>query len=198
MNELRPMSLRDRNRLRTRNELLDAVLNLFAEGGLSACSVDAAAKFVGASKTTAYSYFPGGVDEMFRDLYRQITQRVVAEASDLRSRQDRPEARIFALASALLTICAEPKIGKFYMMLTPSLSPMLEPVVGEGSGQFREMIESDLIAVGKPDHLAAGFAILITGALRESAIVVAKDPGQTQALLTAIGKMIKSLIGHGA
>lgn len=194
MTEARPLSLRDKNRLRTRQELLDAVLDLFAEGGLSACSVEAAAKLAGASKTTAYSYFPSGLDEMLRDLYRLIGQRVLAQASQLRNSQKRPEERIFALAKVLLDVCSEPKIGRFYMLLSPALSPLLEPVVGEASAKFREMITSDLIVAGKPRIIAAHYAILVNGALRESATVVAKDSSCRGSLVDAIHDLIRALM----
>ncbi|CAN7303000.1 TetR/AcrR family transcriptional regulator [Rhizobium sp. LjRoot30] len=194
MTELRPLSLRDRNRLRTRQELLDAVLDLFAEGGLSVCSVEAAAKRAGASKTTAYSYFPDGLNEMLRDIYRLIAQRVLEQATRLRDAEERPEARIFALAQALLDVCSEPKVGRFYMMLSPALSPLLEPVVGEASTKFREMISSDLTIAGKVPAQAANYAVLVSGALRESATAVAKDPNRKEPILDAIRDLIYAIM----
>ncbi|UVK48096.1 TetR/AcrR family transcriptional regulator (plasmid) [Mesorhizobium sp. AR07] len=194
MTELRPLSLRHKNRLRTRQELLDAVLDLFAEGGLSVCSVEAAAKRAGASKTTAYSYFPEGLDEMLRDIYRLIAQRVLEQATRRRNAEERPEARIFALAQALLVISSEPKVGRFYMMLSPALSPLLEPVVGEASARFKEMITSDLITAGKAPVQAANYAVLISGSLRESATAVAKDPSRQEPLAEAIHDLIDAIM----
>lgn len=194
MTEVRPLSLRDRNRLRTRQELLDGVLDLFAEGGLSACSVEAAAKRAGASKTTAYSYFPDGLDEMLRDIYRLIAQRVLEQATRRRNAEERPEARIFALAQALLDICSEPKVGHFYMLLSPALSPLLEPVVGEASARFKEMITSDLTTAGKAPAQAANYAVLISGALRESATAVARDPSRQEPLADAIRDLINAIM----
>lgn len=194
MTELRPLSLRDRNWLRTRQELLDAVLDLFAEGGLKVCSVEAAAKRAGASKTTAYSYFPDGLDEMLRDIYRLIAQRVLEQATRQRNAEERPEARIFALARALLEVCSEPKVGRFYMMLSPALSPLLEPVVGEASTRFKEMITGDLITAGQAPTQAANYAILISGALRELATAVAKNPSCQEPLANAIHDLIDAIL----
>jgi AcrR family transcriptional regulator len=191
---VRPLNLRDKNRLRTRQDLLDAVLDLFAEGGLNACSMEAAARLAGASKTTAYSYFPGGVDEVLRDLYRSIGQRVLAQGIKARSAQHRPEERILSLADVLLEVCAEPRVGRFYMMLSPALSPLLEPVVGQASSKFREMICSDLMAAGKPEISAAHCAVLISGAMREAATTVAKDPTLRNPLLSAMKSLISALM----
>ncbi|MDP9655307.1 UNVERIFIED_ORG: AcrR family transcriptional regulator [Pseudomonas putida] len=194
MKEALPLSLRDRNRLRTRQELLNAVLDLFAEGGVAACSVDAVAKRLGASKTTVYSYFPGGLDEMLRDIYRMISQRVLTQGIELREAQSRTEDRIYALAKSLLDVCAEPKIGFFYMLLSPALNALLEPVVGEASSQFRKMITCDLITLGQSESRAAYYSILITGSLREAAITVARDATQRDPLLEAIALMTRALI----
>lgn len=194
MKEQATVQLRDRNRLRTRQELLDTALGLFEAGGLAACSVDAVAKQAGASKTTAYTYFPGGIDEMLRDQYRIIGERVRARGEQMRNAAATSEDRIVALMAALLEICAEPKIGRFYMMLTPALSPLLEPVVGETSGHFRKMIADDLHRKLAPGVSPLACATLIVGAGREAAIAVARDPGQREALLTALRMMVRAIL----
>ncbi|WP_158280201.1 TetR/AcrR family transcriptional regulator [Azospirillum sp. TSH100] len=193
----RPISLRERNRLRNRQELLNALLDLFADGGLSACSVEAAARQAGASKTTAYSYFPGGLDEMLRDLYRSIGERVLERGLGLRAGAPDAEARILALAQALLDICAEPRVGRFYMMLSPALSPLLEPVIGETSGRFTAMIAEDLSGLGWPPDLAGAAAILVNGSLREAATTVARDPTQRAPLLAAFTAILRAALPAG-
>jgi AcrR family transcriptional regulator len=194
MKEKAPVRLRDRNRLRTRQELLDTALDLFGVGGLAACSVDAVAKQAGTSKTTAYTYFPGGIDEMLRDQYRIIGKRVRLRGEQMRNDSTTVEDRIVALIAALLDICAEPKVGRFYMMLTPVLSPLLEPVVGETSGHFRKMIVDDLQRKLAPGVSAQACATLIVGAGREAAVAVAQDPGQREALLNALRVTIRAML----
>ncbi|WP_247282764.1 MULTISPECIES: TetR/AcrR family transcriptional regulator [unclassified Bradyrhizobium] len=198
MKEQAPVRLRDRNRLRTRQELLDTALDLFEAGGLATCSVDAVAKKAGASKTTAYTYFPGGIDEMLRDQYHIISDRVRVRGEQMRNTAITAEDRIIALMAALLDVCAEPKVGRFYMMLTPALSPLLEPVVGETSGRFRKMIADDLH--GKLPHGVSPLvcATLIVGAGREAAIAVAREPGQREGLLTALRMMVRAMLSAKA
>ena len=193
----RPVSLRERNRLRNRQELLSALLDLFAGGGLSACSVEAAARQAGASKTTAYSYFPGGLDEMLRDLYRDIGERVLERGLELRAGATGAEGRILALGQALLDICAEPRVGRFYMMLSPALSPLLEPVVGETSGRFTAMIAEDLAGQGWAPDLAGAGAILINDSLREAATAVAREPAQRAPLLAAFTIILRAALSAG-
>jgi AcrR family transcriptional regulator len=194
----RPISLRERNRLRNRQELLNALLDLFAGGGLSACSVEAAARQAGASKTTAYSYFPGGLDEMLRDLYRSIGERVLERGLELRAGAADAEGRILALGRALLDICAEPRVGRFYMMLSPALSPLLEPVIGETSGRFTAMIAEDLAGLGWTPDLAGAGAILVNGSLREAATAVAREPARRAPLLAAFTMILRAALSAGA
>jgi AcrR family transcriptional regulator len=193
-----PVRLRDRNRLRTRQELLDTALDLFQAGGLAACSVDAVARQAGTSKTTAYTYFPGGIDEMLRDQYRIIGERVRLRGVQLRNAGTTAEDRIVALATALLDICAEPRVGRFYMMLTPALSPLLEPVVGETSAQFRKMIVDELQRKLPSDVQPLAAATLIMGAVSEAATAVARDPGQRESLLTALRMTIRAMLAAKA
>lgn len=193
MTQSKPMSLREKNRLRSRQELLDSVLTLFDEGDLAACSVEAVAKLVGASKTTVYSYFPGGIDEMLRDVYRLISQRVIALGTQLRDAETETGARILAPARALFSICAEPKVGRFYMLLTPALSPLLQPVVGVASGTFKEMFADDLAASGHDRQSASLYAVVINGAIRECAVSVAKCPEQRPDLEKTLAKVIAGI-----
>lgn len=194
MKQKEPVRLRDRNRLRTRQELLDTALDLFETGGLAACSVDAVAKQAGTSKTTAYTYFPGGIDEMLRDQYRIIGERVRLRGEQARNASATVEDRITTLMGALLDICAEPKVGRFYMMLTPGLNPLLGPVVGETSAHFRRMIADDLERKLAPGVSPIACATLIVGAGREAAIAVARDPGQRESLLTALRMTVRALL----
>jgi AcrR family transcriptional regulator len=198
MKEKTPVRLRDRNRLRTRDELLSAALELFELGGLAACSVEAVAKQAGTSKTTAYTYFPGGIDEMLRDQYRAIGTRVRARADQLRGTAHTGEGRTLALAAALFDVCAEPKVGRFYMMLSPTLSPLLEPVVGQTSSYFRKLIADDLhrkVAASVSPQICA---TLIVGAINEAAISVARDPVQREPLLGALREMIRAILSAKA
>ncbi|WP_129267572.1 helix-turn-helix domain-containing protein [Bradyrhizobium betae] len=101
MKEKAPVRLRGRNRLRTRQELLHTALDLFEARGLAACSVDAVARQAGASKTTAYTYFPGGIDDILRDQYCIIGERVRLRGEQMRNSSTTAEDRIVALMGGI-------------------------------------------------------------------------------------------------
>ena len=60
--------------MRTRQELLDAALEVFAESGYGSASVERIAARAGVSKATLYTYFPHGRDELYRELYEGSTE----------------------------------------------------------------------------------------------------------------------------
>ncbi|WP_299134343.1 TetR/AcrR family transcriptional regulator [uncultured Amaricoccus sp.] len=190
-------SLRERNRLRTRTEILGIVLELVDEDGLAACTVEEIARRVGASKTTVYAHFGDGLDEMLRELYLSISQRVVAEASARRARVADPVDRIVALAEVLFEICAEPRVGRFYMMLSPAISPTLETVVGRATSAFRDFIRADIVTLGHEPAAAGRLALALTGSIRECAVAVACGSAEAPALLGVIRSIAAAVLAPG-
>lgn len=190
------LSLRERNKIRTRNDLLSGILDLFAEGGLAACSVEAAAGLAGTSKSTAYSYFPDGIDGMFRELYHQIAQDVMDRGKALRDAEKLPADRIAGLVKGLLTVCSDPRIGGFYMMLSPALSPLLAPAFGGASRAYRKMVQEDLEVAGLDPEEADLRALFIIGALRETGRQVALAPEMLETLSAALTRFISLTISR--
>ena len=62
-------SLRERNKIRMRAELLDVVLDLFVAEIPAALNIENIARQAGCSKATVYVYFPGGLNEMLCAIY---------------------------------------------------------------------------------------------------------------------------------
>ena len=112
LGEARP-SLRERNRLRTRRELLDAALKVFAEKGFAGSAVEAIAAEAGASKVTLYAYFPSGRDDLFRELYEEINTELLDRATAAHAHASGLVDRVVALARPLLEIGARPLVGPF-------------------------------------------------------------------------------------
>lgn len=188
------LTLRMRNKIRLRQDLLEAILDLFYESGFSACTVDNVAQYAGCAKATVYVYFPGGRDEMLCTLYEQVSDELSSLAKSLWETAKTSQDRIIAISEALLTLSARPRTGKFYAQLNPVLVPVLEPVAGKGSQLYTKMLSKELSQVLKQhaDVLAA----LLVGSLREAAIKVAENPGRKEEMLNGITTIVESLFTH--
>ncbi len=68
--------------LRTRQRILDAALQAFAEGGFHGCSVERIAKLARCSRVSLYQYFENK-DDVFRALAGQVARQVSASTEAL-------------------------------------------------------------------------------------------------------------------
>src|SRR2546429_4950769 len=81
-------SLRQRQKARTRQELLEAALDTFSRVGFGLATVEAIAGRAGASKGTVYAHFPDGREGLFRELYEDLSNRTVERAQQLHQEAD--------------------------------------------------------------------------------------------------------------
>ncbi len=195
------MSLRERNKRRTREEILIAALATFNEVGFTKCSAEKVLQHAGISRGTLYGYFPGGVEEIFREIYVELSEEVIAIGSDLRERESDPQKRILGLATALFDLCSSPEKGRFYSHIRPSLTVILEPVLGGASETFGRFIAEDLsnCLAGKNKQGTASIqalTVLITGAMREASIKVSENPSTKQRYLKAIKNLTAALLAN--
>lgn len=186
------LSLRERNKIRFRAELLEAVLDLFLDDDPNSLNIEAIARRTGCSKATVYVYFPNGLNEMLCAIYEEISDEVNAEAKRLHDKATSTHGRIMAMAQALLDVSIEPRRGKFYAQLNPSLSPALQPVLGRASHRYGEIIASDL--AHEIGEYTRAHATLLVGALREASVKVARSPERKDELIAAFSVLVKGLI----
>lgn len=194
----RPLSLRERNRLRTRQEMLDAALEVFAESGYGSATVETIAARAGASKVTLYAYFPQGREELFRELYEQINNELIETATEIYATDRRFNVRIVALTEALMSIAERPSIGRFYSIDDPALDTALNPVRGHASRFIADLIASDLAAAQELQLLRtsaspAGIAELLVGAMRNALSEVAKGEIASAEILQAMEALVGGL-----
>ncbi|MCM2293943.1 TetR/AcrR family transcriptional regulator [Allorhizobium sp. BGMRC 0089] len=190
------LSLRERNKLRTRQEILDATLEVFNTDGFAGTSIDKIAEIGGISKGTVYVYFPDGLNDIYRDIYADITDRLLRTTRELRARNPEPSERILAMAEALLKLSQVQTYGRFYSVLSPELRPVLAPVVGLASKEFIVLIASDLkemLETPANEEQRIALAELIVGSMREAARIVSEDPDRKEMLVTALRKIVFSL-----
>ena len=191
--------LRQRQKARTRHELLDAALETFSEVGFGLATVEAIAARAGASKGTVYAHFPDGRDGLFRELYQELSNRTVERARQLHQEAADLLSQIRALAQALLEVSSEPKVGLFFSIQGPALVQALEPVTGRASGAFAEMLAQDLRSASEQGLLAtsadpAVVSAVIIGAMRAAGNLVAEQPDKIGELIDAIEDLARGLV----
>lgn len=196
MTAAKPLTLRERNKLRTRTEIHAAALEVFDEDGFSESSLENVAKVAGTSKGTVYSYFPNGIGDIYREIYVSLSDDLLEQARVTREGKTAPVERIEALADALFDLAARPIHGRFFCLISPMLSPVLAPVLGRGSRVYAGMIAED-IALMRPEGQAcpedAHLAELIVGSMREAARVITEKPGWKKPLSHALTKLLLAL-----
>lgn len=197
-----PLSLRQRNKLRTRRELLDAALNAFAEKGFGGASVEAIAAEAGASKVTLYAYFPAGRDDLFRELYDEINEELLDVATSSHAAASGLVDRVVALTRPLLEIGARPLVGQFYSNSDPTLEPALAPVRGHASQVYAKLIAEDVAEARAAGVMGPGvdpgtLAALLVGAMRAALAEVASDPESSERLLAGIASLTEGLLSRG-
>lgn len=194
----KPLGLRERNRIRTRDEILVAMSVLLGEQSFENITVDEVAQRAGVSRGTIYSYFPDGREQLIRDAYLRIAEQVVAKGSADRAAQSQITDRVLALAGALVGVTGTPE-GRFYGLLGAATFGPLGGVTGSASGMFHAMLTEDLqrareLGLVAPTAPVDEIAVLVSGAIREIGARVASEPAQADALLGALRITLAALL----
>ncbi|MGQ4618837.1 TetR family transcriptional regulator [Nocardia sp. R7R-8] len=192
------MSLRERNRLRTRRELLDAALEVFAESGYGSAVVENIAARAGASKVTVYTYFPQGREELFRELYEEINDELIEKVSAVFTGDGDLTSRVLAVTEVILEVARRPLVGRFYSIDDPVLDEALAPVRGHASQVCAEFISEELAAAQKAGTVktkASPRAIgeLLVGAMRSALTEVARERADSADILEAMKALVSGL-----
>ncbi|HJT90543.1 MAG TPA: TetR/AcrR family transcriptional regulator [Mycobacterium sp.] len=193
-----PLTLRERNRIRTRRELLDAALEVFAESGYGSAGVENIAARAGASKVTLYSYFPQGREELFRELYEEINTQLIDKVSAVYADNGDFTAHVVSATAALMEVAEQPLVGRFYSIDDPALDDALTPVRGHASHFIAKLIAKDLAAAkrsGKVKTKASPRAVaeLIVGAMRSALGEVARGNTTGADILVAMKALVTNL-----
>jgi AcrR family transcriptional regulator len=187
--------------LRTRRELLDAALRVFADKGFAGAAVEAIAAEAGTSKVTLYAYFPAGRDDLFRELYDEINAEYLELAATRHTAASGFVDRVIALAAPLLEIGSRPLVGAFYSNSDPTVEPALTPVRGHASRHSAKLIAEDIAGAAAAGVMASGvdphvLATLLVGAFRAALVEVAADPAKSAELLAGIADLAEGLLAR--
>ncbi len=192
------LGLRERNRIRTRDEILVAMSLLLGSRSYESLTVDDVAHQAGVSRGTIYTYFPEGRDQLLRDAYQRIAEKVTAEGTQKRAELTQTTDRIIALARSLAETSATAE-GRFYGLIGSALFGPLGGVTGAASESVRGHLREDLSAAAAEGTLAQGLnvddaVVLFSGAIREIGHTAARAPERVPALLDGLRALCHAVL----
>ncbi|MFT4231797.1 MAG: TetR/AcrR family transcriptional regulator [Leucobacter sp.] len=190
-------SLRERRQQRTRRELVDAVLAVVADVGLSETTIDRISAESGISRGTVYAHFPGGRDELLRAAYARLGRQLVERTREAVLGSDDWRGRIVAHARAMFDLAGDARLGHFYNVSGPTLVvDGAERGIGSGASvvSIRDALELAQAAGEIGAEVDAGVAaMLLVGALREAAVGVAAGAADPERASAAFARLVEGL-----
>ncbi|MDH6197369.1 AcrR family transcriptional regulator [Mycobacterium frederiksbergense] len=195
----RPHGLRERNRIRTREDILIAISLLLGERAYDGISIDDIAQRAGVARGTLYAYFPEGRDQMVREAYLRVAETVIAEGSARHEREAGLAERVVGFATALVDAATTPE-GRFYGLMGPDIMSAIASVTGTSSRTFQQVLTTDLRDAAErgalpEDSPVEEIAVALSGAVREIGGVAARDPERVPRLLLALRIICDALLG---
>lgn len=186
----KPLGLRERNRIRTRDEILIAMSTLLGEQQYESITVDDVAQLAGVSRGTIYTYFADGRVQLLREAYLRVAEMVIADAEAERQLHRLFTHRVVALATAVNRVASTPE-GRFYGLSGPNSIGPLEEIAGRASGVFEQMMIEDLEDLRSsggisPKAPVKEISLLLVGAIRQIGIASAQNPNRVNKLLEAL------------
>ncbi|MDQ1130694.1 TetR/AcrR family transcriptional regulator [Microbacterium sp. SORGH_AS_0888] len=192
------LPLRERNRLRTRNDILDAAAHLLSEKGYAETTLEELSQRAGLSRGTLYAHFPQGRDEIVQEVYLRIADGVYLHGVTLRDDSTNIIDRITALARALVEATSRPD-GRFYGIMGADIVPILSRVMGGTSRSFEALMKQDLheaqdAGLLPPSAPVDAVATALTGAIRASGAAAALDPATAENHIEAVRYIARGLL----
>jgi AcrR family transcriptional regulator len=159
------MGLREAKKLRTRQEIADQAMKLFAQRGFDAVTVAEVASAAGISEKTVYNYFPTKEDLFFDE----VPAREAALVSTITGRR-KGESILAALRSLQVAEC-------------PGLS-------SPGFAIFARIIEESTALQAKELEVMARFVHVLTGTLQAELAIDERDARIAAGLLVSIHRQL--------
>jgi AcrR family transcriptional regulator len=150
------VSLRERQRARTRAEILDAVVAVVAGDAVSGPVIDEIAARAGVSRATLYAHYPGGIDELVSAAYTRAGEEFLRRVAERQEAATDWRGRIEAHAAAMLDLAADGGLGRFYNVAAERM-PAATSVRGAGSRASYAAIAHEL-ETARRDGAIAGSA----------------------------------------
>lgn len=142
---------------RRRDALLQAAVELMAEGGVSTVTHRAVAARAGLPPSTPGYYF-ASIDDLAAEALREYAERAIAEYRERAAAATDADALIKAVAT--LTFDAPRELAQITTYLEASRNPAMRGPVAEVLGAYRQLAEDLLAAIGLPDAATASSAFV--------------------------------------
>lgn len=174
----------------TRERFLDAARELFAARGFDAVSQEELVRHVGLTRGALYHQF-GGKEGLFDALYDQMQQeiaaRIAAAADALGAR-----AALHAGCRAFLIACADPATQRVVLRDAPRVlgwERWREVDARHGLGTLKEGLRAVVASGDLAPQPVDPLAHLLSGAMNEAAMWIARAPDPDAALREAIAAL---------
>lgn len=195
-------SLRERHRTRARGDILDAVVQVYAEESGSGAVIEQIATAAGLSRATLYSHFPGGLDELIVAAYESVGEEFLRQTEKRLEGREDWRARIMTHAEVMAAWGTDPHLGVFYNVVAPRFLPSTDDA-GVGSSTTRQLAESEITQAQRAGEVAGdidpvALAAMLTGCVRVIGIEAAQSRSDAAAYVEAFRALLNGAMISGA
>ncbi|WP_177170011.1 TetR/AcrR family transcriptional regulator [Propionibacterium cyclohexanicum] len=191
------LSLRERQQEQGRADIIGAALEIIAESGPQAVSIDRLAEMAHMARATVYARFPDGLDAIISETYRSIGRDLTQRCQSLVSPATPWREVLMTWAREFFAVSAQPRVGTFYNLVGPRLVAASGATGGGSEATLQVFVGSldNAVRAGELDSSAPVRAIarMLVGALRESGMAIARGELDGEESLEAFGWLVGAL-----
>ncbi len=179
----------------TRQAIISAASELFAERGYAAVSVEEIVRRARVTRGALYHHFEDKAD-LFRAVFENVQQDLARRLLDAAASQPDASKHLEIGCHAFLEACAEPDVQRIVLLDGPAVlgwERLREIEASYGMLLLRQGLQEAIDAGRLGRHDVDSLAMLLNGALCEGAMYVARAPDQTAAM-KKVEREIKHLV----
>lgn len=176
--------------------LIAVARELFAERGYAAVGTEEIVKRAGVTRGALYHHFKGGKEELFRAVLVQVSAETMAQIVQAAAATQDPFEELVLGAEAFLDACMNAEVQQ--IMLTDAPSVLGWDVwraieTDHGLGLLEAAVQNAMDAGSLQRGSANAVAHVLSGALDEAAMVVARAEDQSEAR-AEMGQTVRRLL----
>jgi len=188
------MTLRERQRERTRSDILDAVVEVVASDQVDGPLIELISTRAGVSRATIYAHFPGGVDELVESAYVRAAHDFIELVRTYPSGSW--EERILAHGLAMLELADRGPVGRFYNVAAAQFGAIVR-VQGAGSRRSHDDFVLALAEAKRAGELvdidSEEAAYLLAGMVRVVGVRATESRERGRSSLAAFRRLVEGI-----